>query len=160
MTTRARAARNVQEVVPFLWVRSMRRSLRYYGQGLGFRMVNRWTVDGRIRWCRLELGAAALMLQEIAPSARAPRPLGKGMSLCFTCKDALAVYRRVKARRLAASEPEVGNAMWYTTLSDPDGYRLLFGSATDVPEDTKLSALPKAARAPTASMPRKRATRR
>jgi lactoylglutathione lyase len=29
--------------------------------------------------------------------------------------------------------------MWYTIVSDPDGYKLDFESATDVPEDTKLS---------------------
>ena len=29
--------------------------------------------------------------------------------------------------------------MWVTGLSDPDGYRLYFESATDTPEDTKLS---------------------
>jgi len=33
----------------------------------------------------------------------------------------------------------VGNAMWVTCLSDPDGYRLDFESPTNVPEDTKLS---------------------
>jgi hypothetical protein len=38
-----------------------------------------------------------------------------------------------------ASEPQVGNSMWVTSLRDPDGYRLDFESTTDVPEDTKLS---------------------
>ena len=32
--------------------------------------------------------------------------------------------------------------MWVTELQDPDGYRLLFESATDVAEETKLSELP------------------
>ena len=50
----------------------------------------------------------------------------------------MALYDGFKARRLAASEPEVGNSMWYTTLSDPDGYRVHFQSATDVAEDTTL----------------------
>ncbi len=74
----------------------MKRSLRYYVDGLGFQVAKRWTVDGGIRF---------------------------------------------RARRLAASEPEVGNAMWFTTLTDPDGYRIHFESATEVAEDTKLSAL-------------------
>jgi len=134
-----RRTRNVQEVVPFLWVRSMKRSLRYYVDGLGFRLAQRWTVDGTIRWCRLELGGAALMLQELAKRRRPEGKLGEGVSVCFICKDALALHAGFKARRLAASEPEVGNAMWYTTLLDPDGYRILFESATNVAEDTKLS---------------------
>jgi lactoylglutathione lyase len=137
----SRAAHNVEEVVPFLWVRSMKRSLRYYVDGLGFRVAKRWTVDRAIRWCRLELGGAALMLQELAKGGRRTGKLGQGMSLCFNCKDALALYEGFKSRRLSASEPEVGNAMWYTTLSDPDGYRIQFESATDVAEDTKLSAV-------------------
>jgi hypothetical protein len=29
--------------------------------------------------------------------------------------------------------------MWVTSLSDPNGYRIEFESATDIPEDTKLS---------------------
>ena len=33
---------NVTEVVPFLGVSNMERSLRYYIDGLGFTMQNRW----------------------------------------------------------------------------------------------------------------------
>jgi hypothetical protein len=29
--------------------------------------------------------------------------------------------------------------MWVTSLSDPDGYRILFESDTDVPEETEFS---------------------
>ena len=35
--------------------------------------------------------------------------------------------------------PFVGNAMWVTPLSDPDGYRIEFASPTDVPEETVYS---------------------
>ena len=65
--------------------------------------------------------------------------VGEGVTLCFTCEDAIAVNREASARGLEASEPQVGNAMWVTCLSDPDGYRLDFESPTNVPEDTKLS---------------------
>jgi hypothetical protein len=36
-------------------------------------------------------------------------------------------------------EPQVGNALWDTRVTDPDGYRLCFASPTDTPEETKLS---------------------
>jgi hypothetical protein len=65
--------------------------------------------------------------------------VGEGLSLCFICQDAVAVYDAVRSRGIEASEPQVGNAMWVTGLSDPDGYRLYFESATDTPEDTRLS---------------------
>lgn len=44
-----------------------------------------------------------------------------------------------QVRGVEASEPQVGNAMWVTSLTDPDGYRIDFESDTGVPEETKLS---------------------
>jgi lactoylglutathione lyase len=134
---------NVKEVVPFLAVSGMERSVQYYVDGLGFTMKNKWVVDGKLRWCWLALGGAALMLQEFpteghdswTPKGKA----GEGVSLCFTCEDAIRFYDEVRSRGIQASEPQVGNAMWVTSLSDPDGYRLYFNSATDAAEDTKLS---------------------
>ena len=53
---------NVREVVPFLHVSDMEKSLRYYIDGLGFTMKNKWVVDGKVRWCWLAKGGAELML--------------------------------------------------------------------------------------------------
>jgi lactoylglutathione lyase len=119
----SRSVDNVTQVVPFLGVSSMERSLRYYVDGLGFTIKNKWVVDGSVRWCWL------------APHGK----LGEGVSLCFQCEDAIAIYREVTSRGIEASEPQVGNALWDTTLSDPDGYRIHFASPTDTPEETKLS---------------------
>ena len=143
MSVAARADGNVKEVVPFLRVSSMERSVRYYVDGLGFTMKNKWVVGGKLRWCWLAIGGAALMLQEFPAEGHdgwlPDGKVGQGVSLVFTCEDAVAIYREVTSRGLQASEPEVGNAMWVTSLSDPDGYRIDFESATDTPEDTKLS---------------------
>lgn len=133
---------NVKQVVPFLRVADMDTSLRFYIDGLGFTLKNKWIPDGKIRWCWLELGGAALMLQEYrkdAPNSLAGAKLGLGVSLAFQCNDALALYHEFLARNLQPSEPFVGNNMWVTGLLDPDGYRLEFESLTDVPEGTKLS---------------------
>jgi len=64
-------------------------------------------------------------------------PLGIGITLCFFCHDALVIYRQAVARGLQAGPPFVGNRMWVTTLADPDGYRILFESDTDVAEETE-----------------------
>ena len=134
---------NVKDVVACLCVTSMERSLRYYLDGLGFTMQNKWLVDGQVRWCWLALGGAALMLQEFAKEGHdswLPQgKLGEGVALWFQCDDAVAIYRDVTSRRIGASEPQVGNAMWDTCLTDPDGYRIHFVSATDTPKETKLS---------------------
>jgi lactoylglutathione lyase len=61
------------------------------------------------------------------------------VTIYFICEDALAIYHEVTARGIQASRPFVGNAMWVTSLSDPDGYRLDFESDTDVPEETEFT---------------------
>lgn len=136
----------VTEVVPFLAVADMPASLAFYVDGLGFSMEARWVDEGVLRWCRLSLGGAALMLQQFRTSGHDARRFsdhkGEGVVLCFFCTDAVAFYRAVCERGLAATEPQVGNAMWVTELTDPDGYRLLFESPTGVPEETRLSQLP------------------
>jgi len=143
MNTASNANRNVKEVVPFLHVSSMELSVRFYLDGIGFTMNHKWVVEGKLRWCWLSIGNASLMLQEFpkeghdswVPSGR----VGEGVSLYFICEDAVTMYRELKSRSIQASEPQVGNAMWVTGLSDPDGYRLYFESATDTPEETKFS---------------------
>ena len=127
---------NVKEVVPFLHVSSMARSITFYVDGLGFTMRNKWEPDGQLRWCWLTLGGASLMLQEFT---NRPAPMLGGIDLTFTCDDAIALYHDYRAGGLNPSEPEVGNGLWVTQVADPDGYKLLFESLTDVAEDTKLS---------------------
>ena len=145
MSASAQPSTNVKQVVPFFHVADMNRSVRFYLDGLGFTMKHKWVVNEKIRWCWLELGGAGLMLQEYqkdSPLARAAAgTLGTGVSLAFQCEDAVALYREFISRGLGASEPQVGNSMWVTGLSDPDGYRLKFESLTDTPEETKLSEI-------------------
>ena len=134
-------ADTVNRVVPLLMVTDMERSLRYYQDGLGFTMGNTWVVDGKLRWCWLELGTAALMLQEWNPGRHpdAGAKTGFGVSLWFNCTDSIAIYRDVIARGIEAIEPQVGNFAWEFFMSDPDGYRINFTSPTDYPDETKLS---------------------
>jgi lactoylglutathione lyase len=143
MSVAAKPAMNVKQVVPLFRISDVDRSIRFYVHGLGFTMKHRWLVDEKLRWCWLELGGAALMLQTyVKDSPNAPvGKLGQGVSLSFQCEDAVKLYRDFISRGLEASEPQVGNSMWVTHLCDPDGYRLEFGSPTDTPEETKLSEL-------------------
>jgi len=118
-----------------LGVTNMEASLRFYVDGLGFEMTNKWTPEGKIRWCWLQLGGAALMLQEFTKLPEGK--LGQGVTLNFQCNDSVAIYHQATARGLQAKNPFVGNAMWVTGLSDPDGYAIYFHSPTDVPEETE-----------------------
>jgi lactoylglutathione lyase len=136
---------NVKQAVPFFNVSNIETSVRYYVDGLGFEMTKKWIDEGKLRWCWLQLGGAALMLQEFRKEGHdswVPEgKLGVGVSVCLTGKDALAIYREVASRGVQASNPFVGNGMWVTTLSDPDGYKIDFQSPTDVPEDTEFQEL-------------------
>jgi lactoylglutathione lyase len=134
---------NVVEAVPFFGVSDMPASLKFYVEGLGFTVALKWEPDGTLRWCRLQLGGAGLMLQDFRRDDGIVRPpegkLGVGVSICFQCTDALAIYRQALSRGLQPTEPFVGNGLWVTGLSDPDGYRIEFSSTTDVPEETTLA---------------------
>jgi len=146
MTIAPSTSANVKQAVPFFGVTNMEASLRFYVDGLGFKMKNFWIPDrpedkpdGRIRWCCLERGDAALMLQEFLPDRRPKETLGTGASVCFMCEDALALYREFKSRGISPrNRPFVGNRLWVVPVTDPDGYRLEFESPTDAPEETEL----------------------
>ena len=131
----------VQQSVPLLMVKNMDASLRFYVEGLGFSMTKKWTPEGRIRWCWLEHGTAALMLQEFVSDSHHASPIpaqvGAGVGLNFICRDALAFYHAMRERGIATQRPFVGNQMWVTSLRDPDGYSLHFESPTDAPEETE-----------------------
>jgi lactoylglutathione lyase len=142
MTNQTKTEANVEQAIPFFRVTNMETSLRFYVEGLGFAMTKKWIPDGdgKIRWCWLQHGNAAIMLQEYrkeGPNSWVPDgKLGVGVSICFQCKDALALYKDFRSRKIEAKRPFVGNAMWVTSVQDPDGYNLEFESFTDVPEET------------------------
>ena len=88
---------NLEQAVPLFLVSDMERSLRFYVDGLGFEMKNKWTPEGdRIRWCWLQAGGAAVMLQE------SQKPLegkpGLGVSIWFQCGDSIAIYHQLSPR--------------------------------------------------------------
>jgi hypothetical protein len=140
MTAGTTTTPNVKQAVPFFMVTDIDVSLRFYLDGLGAVMTNKWIPEDRIEWCWLQLGEAALMLQEYRKRENHPGkpegPLGQGVSICFMCADAIAFYHEMNSRGVSAKRPFVGNGLWVTSVTDPDGYRLDFESPTDVPEDT------------------------
>jgi lactoylglutathione lyase len=145
MESETKPAANVTQAVPFFNVTDIAASVRFYVDGLGFKMTKQWIDAGKLQWCWLEIGKAALMLQEYRKVGHGPqRPEGKlglGVVISFQCRDALAIYREARSRGIQASRPFVGNGMWVTGMTDPDGYRLEFESPTDVPEETILAEL-------------------
>lgn len=148
MSTAPMVGANVKQAVPFFGVTDMEASLRFYVDGLSFKMKHSWIPDrveeghepdGRIRWCWLERGHAAIMLQQFWPGQRPSQTLGTGVNVCFMCEDALALYREFRSRGVEMQKrPFVGNRLWVVPLTDPDGYRIEFESPTDAPEESEL----------------------
>ena len=140
MTAGTTTTPNIKQAIPFFMVTDIDVSLHFYVDGLGAVMTNKWIPEGRIEWCWLQLGNAALMLQEYRQREHHPGrpdgPLGQGVSVCFMCADAITIYHELIARGIGAKRPFVGNGLWVTSVQDPDGYRLDFESPTDVPEET------------------------
>jgi catechol 2,3-dioxygenase-like lactoylglutathione lyase family enzyme len=126
---------NVRQAVPFFAVSDIAASLRFYVEGLGFAMTKQWIDDGKLRWCWLEHGGAALMLQQFPT----PPKGSEGVTICFICDDALALYREWKSRGTTPQRPFVGNNMWVVNVTDPDGHKLSFESATDAEEESEYT---------------------
>jgi lactoylglutathione lyase len=130
---------NLQLAVPFFMVRDMELSLNFYVEKLGFTLTNQWTPRGKIEWCWLQREQVAFMLQQPRTNDHWLYSLeesGKGISICFQCTDALALYHEFTAKGVEIREPFVGNNMWVVAFKDPDGYYLDFESPTDVAEET------------------------
>jgi catechol 2,3-dioxygenase-like lactoylglutathione lyase family enzyme len=142
MSSATKTEANVKQAVPFFWVHDIDASLRFYVDGLGFKVTTRWVDDGKLRWCWLELGEAAIMLQEFWRSGQHTNMpegrVGRGVSIYFICEDAVSLWRELVARGVAAKRPFVGNRMWVMQVADPDGYDLLFESPTDAPDESVL----------------------
>ena len=140
MSTVPKPQPNVKQAVPFFSVSDMQASLRFYVDALGFTMRNKWIDEGKLCWCWLGLGEAAIMLQEFRKEGHdswTPKgSVGEGVSICFMCDDAIALYHEFTARGVNAQRPFVGNGLWVTNVVDPDGYKLCFESPTDAPEES------------------------
>src|SRR5262245_50292734 len=119
MKTHTMSEVDVQQLVPLLMIRSMDESLRFYVDGLGFRMTKKWVNEGQLQWCWLEHGGAAIMLQQLTSDRHrqaVAEQLGAGVGLNFICRDALAFYHAVTERGIVTKRPFVGNGMWVTSL--------------------------------------------
>ena len=134
---------NIKLAVPFFGVNDMEATLSFYIDGLGFLMIDKWVPRGKIEWCWLQRDEVAMMFQEPNTAhGHYKEPDGKkgiGVSVCFQCEDALALYHEFRGRGISMKEPFVGNQMWVVAFKDPDGYHLSFESKTDVPEETMYS---------------------
>ena len=138
--TEVQATVQIEQTVPFFWVRDIQRSRAFFEKTLGFTLKRQWVDGGRLQWCWLARDGAAVMLQEIAGEAARSgitASSAPSVAIYFICNDALAFYRELRSRGVEVRRPTVGNGMWVVEIDDPDGRRLFFESATVTPEGTE-----------------------
>lgn len=121
----------VQQTVPLLLVSDIAQSCVFYCDGLGFEVIDKWEPDGKLAWCWLKQGGAALMLQQACDDDPAVTARGQGVAFYFICEDADAVHHAITLRGIKATDPTVAfYGMKQTFVIDPDGYELCFENRT------------------------------
>lgn len=122
------------QLVPLLETADLQRSVRFYCDGLGFRITESWEPGGQLAWCRIERKGTALMLQQVCSEGPKDALNGRGIMLYLICADAVAEHRTLTRRGIAASQPETAfYGMVQTFLTDPDGRQLCFESRVTTP---------------------------
>jgi uncharacterized glyoxalase superfamily protein PhnB len=117
----------VHDLVPLLFVEDIARSLGFYRDTLGFERVDAWEPGGKLAWCYLKRGGAALMLQQATDEDGPPTGRGHGVGFYFYCDDADGEYARLHAGGLVLDPPKIAfYGMKQLFVTDPDGYALCF----------------------------------
>ncbi|QDV17672.1 Glyoxalase-like domain protein [Gimesia panareensis] len=125
----------IQELVPLLFVEDVAHSVAFYQDRLGFEITLKWEPEGKLSWCRLERGSAALMLQLACPDEDGTvEERCKGVGFFFLCDDAQAMYDELLGKGLELEPPQVAfYGMNQLFLKDPDGYELCFQNQVAAP---------------------------
>jgi uncharacterized glyoxalase superfamily protein PhnB len=128
MSERVPAA--ITELVPLLLVQDIERSTAFYRDSLGFAVSQTWEPDGRLAWCRLQRGAAAVMLQQACDEDGPAQGRGHGVGFFFHCDDVQPLFAEFSQRGLKLQPPQTAfYGMQQVFVRDPDGYEHCFQSA-------------------------------
>jgi len=125
----------IKALVPMLSVTDLKRTMAFYCDKLGFRMVNTFG-DAEPRWCMLDRDGISIMFNQPPPEEMAelaPRP--KDFQIYyFYPDDVVSLHKGWKAAGLPVSDLRIAiYGMKEFELRDPDGYWLWFGESTDEP---------------------------
>ena len=109
--------------VLFLEVNSLRESVEFYRDALGFEVVS-WEAEAEPPLATLRAGALRVMLAEqLLTMARR----GRGVHFLFGVADVDDYYERLRAGGVEVAPPaDEGWGGRFVTVEDPDRYRLFF----------------------------------
>lgn len=114
-------------LVPTLTANDLKRSLRFYTEGLGFEITDRMEENGELRGVMLKAGGALMGLSQDDFGKGRNRTKGVGMRLYLeTEQDIKALAERATTAGLTLDDgpaPLPMGPMGFT-VTDPDGFRL------------------------------------
>ena len=125
---------NIRGMAPLLQVFDMPKSVQFYCDVLGFKLVTTSRPGPRFDWALLELQGVELMLNtayeehERPPVPDSARVAAHGdTAIYFGCPDVDAAYTHLKAHGMDIKVPRIAHyGMKQLYLKDPDGYELCF----------------------------------
>ncbi len=121
----------IRSLAPLLVVKDISRSVDFYSNKLDFTVTEQWSPDGDLKWCRLERGNSAIMLQQACDEDGPSEGRGRGVIFYFNCDDANAEHERLAALGVDIDPPKVAfYGMNQLYLHDPDDYQLCFQNCT------------------------------
>lgn len=135
MATKAKSGRTnrqqpeslrLRSIAPSFTVNDLQESLRWYRDGLGFFVSDRWEEAGRLQGVMLKAGACQLGLSQDDFSRGRDRPKGVGFRIwCDTAQSVDAIAERLRA--FGGTIVEEPGDRWDTysfTAQDPDGFKI------------------------------------
>ncbi|HEV8357776.1 MAG TPA: VOC family protein [Gemmatimonadales bacterium] len=124
MTTATLQARSL---TPTLTVNDLKRSRRFYTEGLGFEVEEEYEAEGEVRGVRLAAGEAKLGLSQDDFSKGRDRAKGIGMRFYLETEQDLAVLARQAKGAGIALDSDPAPLPWGPMaflVTDPDGFKL------------------------------------
>ena len=115
------------QLIPSLGVSDIDRSVGFYRQFFGFRVVDSYEVEGHMAWCWMRVGNANLMLQQLSAEQQITLnpAIGQSWVLYIRPDDLGKLHARLAESGFPVSE--IAQTSYGATeffVSDADGYEL------------------------------------
>ena len=115
------------KAIPSLGVSDIDRSVAFYRQFFGFRIIDSYEMEGHMAWCWMRVGDADLMLQQLSADQQITLnpAIGQSWVLYIRPNDLGDLHARLTEAGFpvtAISETSYGAAECF--VPDPDGYEL------------------------------------
>jgi len=114
--------------VPILKCQSVKRSLAFYKDTLGFVEIKSRRADDQLEWVYINSGKTFLMLEL---KSQSKTKLETGIRLYFYTDDIDSLYQYMTAKQYAVTQLETTPyQLKQFSFTDPDGYKIQIGETT------------------------------